>query len=101
MISIDSASVHSIAVHTQATNSLFSAKPESMYFWFGKGLTLNSSPYVVRHASMLMFMTRECVRNFILGYPTLIHKIFGTYFGEIHRVNLEILGYPRISRIPL
>ena len=42
---------------------------------------------------------REVVRNLILGYPTLIHKFFGTFFGEIHRVNPEILGYPRIPRI--
>ena len=44
---------------------------------------------------------RECVSFFILGYPTLIHKIFGNFFGEFHRVNPEILGYPGIPRIPL
>ena len=38
------------------------------------------------------------VRNLILGYPTLIHKNIGTFLGEIHRVNPEILGYPRIPR---
>ena len=39
---------------------------------------------------------REDVRNLILGYPSLTNKIFGTFWGEIHRVNPEILGYPRI-----
>ncbi len=43
---------------------------------------------------------REGFRNLILGYPTLIQKNFGIFFGEIHRVNPEILGYPRIPRIP-
>ena len=32
---------------------------------------------------------------------SLIHKIFGTCFGDIHRVNPEILGYPRIPGFPL
>ena len=41
-------------------------------------------------------MNREDVRNLILGYPSLKNKHFGTFLGEIHRINPEILGYPRI-----
>ena len=41
---------------------------------------------------------REDVRNLILGYPLLTN---GTFLGEIHRVNPEILGYPRIPGYPL
>ena len=41
------------------------------------------------------------VKNLILGYPALIHKNFGTFFGEIHRVNPEILRYLRIPGYPL
>ena len=43
----------------------------------------------------------EDVRNLILVYPTLICKFFRTFLGEIHRVNPEILVYPRIHRIHL
>ena len=43
-------------------------------------------------------MYREDVRNLILGYPLLTN---GTFLGEIHRVNPEILGYPRIPGYPL
>ena len=39
---------------------------------------------------------REGVRTLILGCPALKQKIFGTFFGEIHRVNPEVLGYSRI-----
>ena len=44
---------------------------------------------------------REDVRNLILGYPSLKNKNFGTFLGEIHRINPEILGYPRIPGYPL
>ena len=44
---------------------------------------------------------REEVRNSILGYPSLKNKNFGTFLGEIHRINPEILGYPRIPGYPL
>ena len=44
---------------------------------------------------------REEVRNLILGYPSLKNKNFGTFLGEIHRINPEILGYPRIPGYPL
>ena len=37
----------------------------------------------------------------ILGYPSLKNKNFGTFLGEIHRINPEILGYPRIPGYPL
>ena len=37
----------------------------------------------------------------ILGYPSLKNKIFGNFLGEIHRINPEILGYPRIPGSPL
>lgn len=46
-------------------------------------------------------MTREDVRNLILGYPSLKNKNVGTFLGEIHRINPEILGYPRIPGSPL
>ena len=46
-------------------------------------------------------MTREDVRNLILGYPSLKNKNVGTFLGEIHRINPEILGYPRIPGYPL
>ena len=46
-------------------------------------------------------MIREDVRNLILGYPSLKNKNFGTFLGEIHRINPEILGYPRIPGYPL
>ena len=36
--------------------------------------------------------------HLILGYPLLT---YGTFLGEIHRVNPEILGYPRIPGYPL
>ena len=45
--------------------------------------------------------SREEVRNSILGYPSLKNKNFGTFLGEIHRINPEILGYPRIPGYPL
>ena len=64
---------------------------------------------VVRQVRMLIFSSvifiifspvctnREGVRNLILVYPTLIHKFFGTFFCEIHTVNILkywcILGY--------
>ena len=42
----------------------------------------------------------EGIRNLILVYPTLIlHRFIGTFFGEIHTVNPEILVHPRIHRI--
>ena len=44
---------------------------------------------------------REEVRNSILGYPSLKNKNFGTFLGEIYRINPEILGYPRIPGYPL
>ena len=44
---------------------------------------------------------REDVRNLILGYPSLKNKNFGTFLGEIYRINPEILGYPRIPGYPL
>ena len=44
---------------------------------------------------------REGVRNLILGYPSLINKIFGTFLGENHRVNPEILGDTMIPGSPL
>ena len=44
---------------------------------------------------------REDVRNLILGYPSLKNNNFGTFLGEIHRINPEILGYPRIPGYPL
>ena len=43
----------------------------------------------------------EEVRNSILGYPSLKNKNFGTFLGEIYRINPEILGYPRIPGYPL
>ena len=46
-------------------------------------------------------MVREEVRNSILGYPSLKNKNFGTFLGEIYRINPEILGYPRIPGYPL
>ena len=46
-------------------------------------------------------LVREDVRNLILGYPSLKNKNFGTFLGEIHRINPEILGYPRIPGYPL
>ena len=46
-------------------------------------------------------IVREDVRNLILGYPSLKNKNFGTFLGEIHRINPEILGYPRIPGYPL
>ena len=55
----------------------------------------------VVHVLQKFVTSTECVRNLILGYPTLIHKIFETFFGEIHRVNPEILRYPRIPGSPL
>ena len=36
-----------------------------------------------------------------MGYPSLKNKNFGTFLGEIHRINPEILGYPRIPGYPL
>ena len=45
--------------------------------------------------------TREEVRNLILGYPSLKNENVGTFLGEIHRKNPEILGYPRIPGYPL
>ena len=45
--------------------------------------------------------SREEVRNSILGYPSLKNKNFGTFLGEIYRINPEILGYPRIPGYPL
>ena len=48
----------------------------------------------------LCFLSREEVRNLILGYPSLKNKNFGTFLGEIHRINPEILGYPRIPGSP-
>ena len=47
------------------------------------------------------YVFREGARNLILWYPTLIHIIFETFSAEIHRVYPEILGYPRIPRIPI
>ena len=44
---------------------------------------------------------REDVRNLILVYPSLTNNFFLTFLGEIHRVNPEILGYPRIPGSPL
>ena len=38
---------------------------------------------------------RECVRNLILGYP-IVQKKLEHVLGEIYRVNLELLWYPRI-----
>ena len=52
-----------------------------------------------RKAKVTIF--REEVRNSILGYPSLKNKNFGTFLGEIHRINPEILGYPRIPGYPL
>ena len=49
---------------------------------------------------MTIFL-REDVRNLILGYPTVMHKIFGKFFGKIHIADLEIFGYPRIPGYPL
>ena len=48
-----------------------------------------------------IFLSREGVRNLILGYPTLMNKQFWNFFGEIHSVNPKILGYPRIPGSPL
>ena len=48
---------------------------------------------------LAIMIVREGVRNLILVYPTLIRKFSGTFFGEIHTVNPEILVYPRIHRI--
>ena len=48
-----------------------------------------------------MVSYRDDVRNLILGYPSLKNKNFGTFLGEIHRINPEILGYPRIPGYPL
>ena len=52
---------------------------------------------------LAIMIVREGVRNLILvyQYPTLIRKFVGTFFGEIHTVNPEILVYPRIHRIHL
>ena len=41
---------------------------------------------------------REDVRNLTLGYPSLKNR---NSLGEIHKVNPEILGYPRIPGSPL
>ena len=41
---------------------------------------------------------REDVRNLTLGYPSLTNR---NLLGEIHKVNSEILGYPRIPGSPL
>ena len=49
----------------------------------------------------MMSTFREVVRNLILGYPSLTNKIFEIFLGEIHKVNPEILGYPRIPGSPL
>ena len=49
----------------------------------------------------MMSTFREVVRNLILGYPSLTNKIFEIFLGEIHKVNPEILGYPRIPGYPL
>ena len=50
---------------------------------------------------ILILIRREEVRNSILGYPSLKNKNFGTFLGEIHRINPEKLGYPRIPGYPL
>ena len=57
--------------------------------------------FFITRIQNLLKIIREGVRNLILVYPTLIHKFFGTFFGEIHRVNPEILVYPRIHWIHL
>ena len=35
-------------------------------------------------------------QEFDIGLSYIIHNKFGTFFGKIHRVNPEILEYPRI-----
>ena len=54
---------------------------------------------IANKISLLIY--REDVRNLILGYPSLKNKIIGNFLGEIHRINPEILGYPRIPGSPL
>ena len=56
---------------------------------------------LIGHGFSCTTFFREDVRNLILGYPSLKNKNFGTFLGEIHRINPEILGYPRIPGYPL
>ena len=55
----------------------------------------------IQPSNTTVIKAREDVRNLILGYPSLKNKNFGTFLGEIHRINPEILGYPRIPGYPL
>ena len=66
-----------------------------IFWWFFK---MERRSHILTHFSRIY---REDVRNLILGYPSLKNKNFGTFLGEIHRINPEILGYPRIPGYPL
>ena len=61
----------------------------------------NVGKVVAQTVAILVSMVTVDVINLILGYPSLINKIFEIFLGKIHRENHGILGYPRIPGSPL